>query len=255
MIRLFRVFKYVRILPVLVLFLALSFGVRLGEIITGQTGSPMSGGFAYAKEEPTISSEEASPPSQDELSSEKDGGEASPEAPAEEGQEAAKAEEKADEGKEREKWKDSTDSNLEFSATKMELFQDLSSRRDDLESRERELVMREALLRAAEQEIDQKYKELISLREEIQSLLKTQSEEEEKRIASLVKIYEGMKAKSAARIFDTLDMGVLLQVLGQMSERKSAPIIAAMNPERARSVTIMLAEQRKLPDLSDNTLR
>lgn len=153
------------------------------------------------------------------------------------------------------KWKDSMDSNLEFSATKMELFQDLSSRRDDLESRERELVMREALLRAAEQEIDQKYKELISLREEIQSLLKTQSEEEEKRIASLVKIYEGMKAKSAARIFDTLDMGVLLQVLGQMSERKSAPIIAAMNPERARSVTIMLAEQRKLPDLSEGALR
>ncbi|MCB1530663.1 MAG: flagellar protein FlbB [Rhodospirillales bacterium] len=245
----------------LVLFLALSFGVRFGELVTGKSGSLTSGGFAYAKEEPAVPSEEASPPSQDELSSEEGAHEALPEEHAGEGQDGAETEEKAEaeekthEGKEGEKWKDSMDSNLEFSATKMELFQDLSSRRDDLESRERELVMREALLRAAEQEIDQKYKELISLREEIQSLLKTQSEEEEKRIASLVKIYEGMKAKSAARIFDTLDMGVLLQVLGQMSERKSAPIIAAMNPERARSVTIMLAEQRKLPDLSEGALR
>ena len=44
---------------------------------------------------------------------------------------------------------------------------------------------------------------------------------------------------------------MLLQVLTQMSERKSAPIIAAMSPDRARSVTIMMAEQKALPSLGD----
>ena len=57
--------------------------------------------------------------------------------------------------------------------------------------------------------------------EEIQDLLKQQSEEEKARIASLVKIYEGMKPKDAARIFNTLDTDILLDVVGKMSERKS----------------------------------
>lgn len=149
-------------------------------------------------------------------------------------------------------WKDATDADMEYSAVQMTLFEDLSKRRKELEQKEKILVTREALLQAAEKNLEQKYKELSDLRGEVEELLKKQSEEESARVVSLVKIYEGMKAKDAARIFDTLDMDVLLQVLGRMSERKSAPIIAAMNPERARSVTIMLAEQKALPTLEDD---
>ena len=58
-----------------------------------------------------------------------------------------------------------------------------------------------------------------------------------------------MKAKDAANIFNTLDMDILISVMGRMSERKLAPILAEMNPDRARSVTIFLAEQKSLPTL------
>ena len=58
-----------------------------------------------------------------------------------------------------------------------------------------------------------------------------------------------MKPKDAARIFDTLDLDVLVSVMSQMSERKLSPILASMNPERARTITIMLAEQKQLPQL------
>ena len=118
-----------------------------------------------------------------------------------------------------------------------------------MDKREKEIMTREALLRAAEQELDRKYQELSNLRTDIEGLLKQQSDEENARIASLVKIYEGMKPKDAARIFDTLDLDVLLAVMGKMSERKLSPVLAAMNPERARTITIMLAEQKKLPEL------
>ena len=94
-----------------------------------------------------------------------------------------------------------------------------------------------------------KYKELLKLRSEIEDLLGQQSEAEKARIDSLVKIYEGMKPKDAARIFDTLDLDVLVAVMSKMSERKLSPILAAMNPERARTVTIMLAEEKQLPEL------
>jgi flagellar motility protein MotE (MotC chaperone) len=56
-----------------------------------------------------------------------------------------------------------------------------------------------------------------------------------------------MKPKDAARIFDTLEMNVLLDVIGRMKEQKTSPILANMNPDKARDVTIKLAEQRKLP--------
>jgi flagellar motility protein MotE (MotC chaperone) len=253
----------VKILPLLIFVAALSFSLRLSEFVAGFTASP---GSAYAEEAaappPTTPLEGAKPDTTD-----KPADKAAAEAAAPAAQGNSDAEAKADAPMEEHKagddlarpatpeknveWKDSLDSDLEFSEVKMELFEDLANRRKALEEREHEQVLREALLKAAEQEIGQKYKELEALKEEIQGLLQQQSEEEKKRVASLVKIYEGMKAKDAARIFDTLDMDVLLQVMSQMSERKSAPILAAMNADRARSVTIMLAEQKRLPSLAD----
>ncbi len=146
-------------------------------------------------------------------------------------------------------WKDSSDLDDEYSDVKMELFADLSKRRKDLETKEKELVMREALLKAAQAELEQKTDELTKIKTDIEGLLKQQTDQENKRIASLVKIYEGMKAKDAARIFDSLEMDVLLQVMTRMSERKSAPILAAMDADRARNLTILLAEQSKLPEI------
>ncbi len=147
------------------------------------------------------------------------------------------------------KWKDASDADTDATGIKFELFNDLSKRRELLDKQEKELNIREALLKATDQEIARKYQELSKLRNEIEGLLKTQSDEENKRINSLVKIYEGMKPKDAARIFDTLDLDVLLSVISRMSERKVSPVLAAMKPERVRTITIMLAEQKTLPTL------
>jgi flagellar motility protein MotE (MotC chaperone) len=245
----------IRLLPLLIMVSALSFGVRFGEIVSGKSQA----GLALAETAAAPSEAQLAPPSAETVAPDKktamvDGAASAAPEPAKDGKDsdAAKNKESATATNKDTKedssaeWKDSA-SDMEFSESRMELFNDLSARRQDIEGREKEVAMREALLKAAEQEIDQKYKELNTLKEEIKNLLKQQSAEEEKRIASLVKIYEGMKAKDAARIFDTLDMDVLIQVLGRMSERKSAPIIAAMSAERARSLTIMLAEQKRLP--------
>lgn len=149
----------------------------------------------------------------------------------------------------KEDWRGAEDLDDEYSDVKMELFSDLAKRRKDLEAKEKELAMREALLKAARAELQQKTDELNGIKADIESLLQKQTTQENERIASLVKIYEGMKAKDAAVIFNSLELDVLLQVITKMSERKSAPILAAMDPEKARTVTIMLAEQNKLPTL------
>lgn len=141
----------------------------------------------------------------------------------------------------------STSGQRSFSASEIEVLQSLARRREELEKREQELSAREALLTAAEQEVDRKITELNKLRGELEALLGKQEKMEEERIVSLVKIYENMKPKEAADIFNTLDMDILLAVVSRMSERKSSPILASMNTERARLLTIKLAEMRKLP--------
>jgi flagellar motility protein MotE (MotC chaperone) len=225
-----------RILPLLVVVAALSFGVRFGEFVTGVSQSPGSAVAQEAQlkekdvkqdadsmeEDVIMDSLSSSPTERPDLS----------------------------EGKAIE-WRDSTEEDFQNTSISLELFEDLKVRRKDIERQQRELSVREALLKTAEQELEQKYQELVSLKAEIESLLAQQSEEEQKRIVSLVKIYEGMKPKDAARIFNTLDLDILLAVVGRMSERKSAPIIAAMSPERAKTLTTMLMDQKTLSDVTN----
>jgi flagellar motility protein MotE (MotC chaperone) len=138
-----------------------------------------------------------------------------------------------------------------FTESEIEVLQSLAKRRDEMNKREQGLAAREALLTAAEQEVDRKLTELNKLRAEIEGLLGKQEKMEESRIISLVKIYEAMKPKEAATIFNTLDMDVLLSVVSRMNERRLSPILAAMDPEKARTVTIKLAELQKLPEAGD----
>lgn len=135
----------------------------------------------------------------------------------------------------------------EFSEAEIELLQNLAVRRQVLDRREREIEMREALLAAAEQRVDSKIAQLKELQNTIQSKLKQYDEQESANLRSLVKIYENMKSKDAARIFEQLDMAILLEVIDGMNERKSAPILAKMDPLKAKSITSELAVRRRIP--------
>jgi flagellar motility protein MotE (MotC chaperone) len=133
---------------------------------------------------------------------------------------------------------------LAISPSEMELLQKLSERRAELDKRAADLSQREVLLQAAEKRIDDKIARLQSLEKDIGGIVDKQSEESEARTRSLVKIYETMKPHDAARIFEQLDMGVLLSVLEHMKERNAAPILAALDPIKARAVTLALAERK-----------
>ena len=61
------------------------------------------------------------------------------------------------------------------------------------------------------------------------------------------KIYENMKPKEAAKIFEQLDMPILLDVVERMKEQKVSPILAEMEPSKAKTVTTEMAQQRQMP--------
>ena len=60
----------------------------------------------------------------------------------------------------------------------------------------------------------------------------------------LVRTYENMRPREAAAIFEELELPVLIQILDRMGERKMAPVIGAMRPEKARVLTAELARHR-----------
>ncbi|HUJ97968.1 MAG TPA: hypothetical protein VLV85_06960 [Stellaceae bacterium] len=133
---------------------------------------------------------------------------------------------------------------LSMSPAEVDLLQKLAERRAELDKRAAELSQREVLLQAAEKRIDEKIAKLAELKKDIGGIVDKQSQEDQDRLKSLVKIYETMKPVDAARIFSQLDMPVLLGVLENMKERNAAPILAAMDPGKAKAVTLALAERR-----------
>ena len=103
------------------------------------------------------------------------------------------------------------------------------------------------MLSAAERRIDTKISELAKIKATIEQLLKKHDAKQEAKLKSLVKIYENMKPKDAARIFDRLELSILLDVVERMRESKTARIMANMTPARAKSVTSALAQRGTLP--------
>lgn len=133
-----------------------------------------------------------------------------------------------------------------FSPSEIALLENLAQRREEIEQRSNALDVREGLLTATENRIDEKIDTLKSLESRIEELVKKHSEEEEKRISRLVLVYEKMKAKDAARIFDQIEMDVLLDVTARMKEAKVAEVLAKMSPQRAQELTIELATRNDL---------
>ena len=134
-----------------------------------------------------------------------------------------------------------------FTENEIRVLQQLVSRRKIIEARLEEITLREGLLGAAEKRIDKKIQEMKSLELAIQKLIKSHDQQEDLKIKSLVKIYESMKPKDAARIFGELDINTLLKVAEGMKEKKLAPIMAKMNPDRAKEMTVALTKLRNLP--------
>ncbi|NQV99798.1 MAG: hypothetical protein HQ483_08880 [Rhodospirillales bacterium] len=129
----------------------------------------------------------------------------------------------------------------------IELLQHLSVRRQEIEKREEELNIRTGLMAAAESRIDKKVVELQNLQATIDGLIRKFDEQQDAKLLSLVKIYENMKPKDAANIFEELELETLLEVAERMKERKLAPVMAKMNPEKAREMTVELRQLRHLP--------
>jgi flagellar motility protein MotE (MotC chaperone) len=126
----------------------------------------------------------------------------------------------------------------------------LSDRRQQLDARGQELDMRENLLKAAEKRIETRVAELKDLETKIKSAVEQRDQDELKRFKNVVVMYENMKPKDAARIFDRLDLKILVEVSTQMKPAIMSAILAQMSPEAAERLTVELANRASMQKTS-----
>ena len=126
----------------------------------------------------------------------------------------------------------------------------LSERRQQLDARARELDIREGLITAAEKRVEARLAELKDVEAHIAAATAKKDQVESARFKDLVAMYENMKARDAAKIFDRLELGVLIEVASRINPRQMADILAQMSPDTAERLTVELASRASLVDMA-----
>lgn len=131
----------------------------------------------------------------------------------------------------------------QVSASERAILERLQARRQEIESRQREIDIRESLLKSAEKRIESKVEEMKAVESRITATQAEQKAAEAARMKGLVTMYEGMKPKDAARVFDRLEMGVLIEIASAIAPRKMSDILGLMSPEAAERLTVEMARR------------
>lgn len=128
----------------------------------------------------------------------------------------------------------------------------LQERRQEIEARGRELEIRDGLVKAAEMRLEARVAELKTMEARVTAAVQAKEDSDSIRFKGLVAMYENMKPKDAAKIFDRLDLAILVQVTGLINPRKMSDILGQMSPEAAERLTVELAN-RASGDKNSNT--
>lgn len=131
----------------------------------------------------------------------------------------------------------------QVSASERAILERLQARRQEIEARQREIDIRESLLKSAEKRIEGKVEEMKAVESRISTTQAEQKAAEAQRMKGLVTMYEGMKPKDAARVFDRLEMGVLIEIASAIAPRKMSDIMGLMSPEAAEKLTVEMARR------------
>jgi flagellar motility protein MotE (MotC chaperone) len=125
------------------------------------------------------------------------------------------------------------------SAGERALLERLQERRQEIDARARELDLRESMLKAAEKKLESQAAAEAAEKNGPDGQRKEDSDNA--RFKGVVIMYETMKPKDAAKIFDRLDPKVLIEVASKIKPQRMSEIMAQMSPEAAERLTVEMA--------------
>lgn len=117
----------------------------------------------------------------------------------------------------------------------------LRAREQDLTRREEELDLRDKTLEKLSQEIDARLQELATAEETLRQTMALADSAAENDLENLTRVYENMKPKDAAVLFEAMEPSFAAGFLGRMQTASAAQILSGLSPEKAYAISLTLS--------------
>lgn len=111
----------------------------------------------------------------------------------------------------------------------------LSARKKVLDQREEELNKKAAAIDAQKIAIEKKLIELEEYRAKISNMLQERIKSDDAKIETLVQVYTSMKPSQTAKIFETMDEDLVIDILSRMKKKSAAEILNLIKTEKAQA--------------------
>lgn len=111
----------------------------------------------------------------------------------------------------------------------------LTERKRVLDAREEELNKKAAEIEAQKVVIEKKLSELEEYRTKISSMLQDRIKSDDGKVDTLVQVYTNMKPNQAAKIFETMDEDLVIDILSRMKKKSAAEILNLIKTEKAQA--------------------
>jgi flagellar motility protein MotE (MotC chaperone) len=128
------------------------------------------------------------------------------------------------------------------------LLDEMTAREARLDADEAALADRRAALALVDAEIARKLEELAAAEDSLRRTLAIAETAAEDDIARLTRVYETMKPKQAAALFEQMDARFASGFLARMRPEAAAEIMAGLSPEAAHRLSVVLAGRNAARD-------
>jgi flagellar motility protein MotE (MotC chaperone) len=132
-----------------------------------------------------------------------------------------------------------------WSQEELSFFNKLGERKRELDLREAELNKLEEELQKQRVELGEKLNQLEAMRSQIAQTLKSRVDNDQQKVSKLVEVYSGMKPSQAAKVMETINEELAVQVLDRMKKKSAADILNVMNADKAQRLSETLAGYKK----------
>ena len=128
---------------------------------------------------------------------------------------------------------------------KRNYFNTLKERSKELDARELELTELEKELQEQKKEIKKRIQQLKALRVQITDLFEKKIKVNEEKMKKLVDLYSNMKAQQAAKVLETVDEDLAIEIIGRMKKKNAAAVLNLIHPDKAKRLSERYAGYEK----------
>lgn len=111
----------------------------------------------------------------------------------------------------------------------------LNERKKQLDDREAELNRIEQELAQQKESLEKRIVELEQMRKQISEKLEDRVRIDNDKVDKLVEFYSNMKPPQAAKVFETMDEDLVVQIISKMKKKNAADILNLLKPEKAQN--------------------